>query len=633
MTSPTSLGQSNLTPTHIGGAPRRRSRRHGLLALFLAVGMIGVGCEWINPPPWQQEMNEEGTVDQPPPYNGPITNINEPIVTTDLPPGSSIEVVECVVLDMTHTPVTVGGMLGGDTQTCNTQVQVHLRGTGPLAGYDAMKFIPLVIQIDSAPRPYFAPFQSFDTRLIMVQGQIPPGDPDFDLLRITGGDMFGMPSPGHTTLTQLPGGQFSVDSFFDITYRVDFVGHPGGPFTGMSGSTTRTQHVQIGQSNPPLTLPPGVDFYTTHEPSQATFGGTSPLPPIPADFFYPGSEPFDGWVWPLRCDAPGLGGGNADTIIQRMGAATLPAIGSSADVPIELVQLSLQSVEPIQVPPSLREWDLRIGIEPVAAGTMHLTRDSNEGGTFTAELPVRPVFTFEPWEAGDPVLVLPSPTIITLVTAAPCQWSVNPPPGAPGGSGPGFYPVGEVNWAAPGLALRLGPATTIPSDADDATMFDMNADGEINGLDIQSAVQAILAGPVDPRFRKIDANTNGLFDAYDTQCLIANVLALPTGLDQFKWTNVDGAACDNSWRIIQNCPNIKKKLLIRAADVAESATECTVQWRRRTCAGVDKGEIHTMGAGDTTCVSVDRKDQIVVRCLTSPGTSCKISFKSTNKCP
>lgn len=31
-----------------------------------------------------------------------------------------------------------------------------------------------------------------------------------------------------------------ADSFFDITYRIDFVGAPGGALAGMSGSTTAT---------------------------------------------------------------------------------------------------------------------------------------------------------------------------------------------------------------------------------------------------------------------------------------------------------------------------------------------------------------------------------------------------------
>ena len=62
-----------------------------------------------------------------------------------------------------------------------------------------------------------------------IQGQIPAGDPDFDLLRVTAGTSFGMPSPGHTTLTRLPAsGNWNVDSFFDITYRIalDFSAGP-----------------------------------------------------------------------------------------------------------------------------------------------------------------------------------------------------------------------------------------------------------------------------------------------------------------------------------------------------------------------------------------------------------------------
>jgi len=72
------------------------------------------------------------------------------------------------------------------------------------------------------------------------------GDPDFDLLRITAGNGFGLPSPGHTTLTQQPGGNWAVDSFFDITYRIDSSANPGSPLGGMSGSTTATIRMSVG---------------------------------------------------------------------------------------------------------------------------------------------------------------------------------------------------------------------------------------------------------------------------------------------------------------------------------------------------------------------------------------------------
>ena len=54
------------------------------------------------------------------------------------------------------------------------------------------------------------------------------------------------PSPGHTTLTQIPGGKFAVDSFFDITYQITFQGCPGSMLDGMSGSTQSTLRMRTG---------------------------------------------------------------------------------------------------------------------------------------------------------------------------------------------------------------------------------------------------------------------------------------------------------------------------------------------------------------------------------------------------
>jgi hypothetical protein len=125
-------------------------------------------------------------------------------------------------------------------------MSMSLHGTGVLAGWDRTLQIPISFETHVAPRTPGAPVQSFATDMFKLQGQLPPGDPDFDLLRITAGDGFGLPSPGHTTLTQQPGSMWSVDSFFDITYRIDFVGHPGGHVGGMSGSTTGTIRMQTG---------------------------------------------------------------------------------------------------------------------------------------------------------------------------------------------------------------------------------------------------------------------------------------------------------------------------------------------------------------------------------------------------
>ncbi|HKQ48451.1 MAG TPA: hypothetical protein VJZ71_10310 [Phycisphaerae bacterium] len=138
-----------------------------------------------------------------------------------------------------------GGSLGGEKSCANSTLNLIMQGTGGLAGFNRNINIPVGLEIHAAPRTPFDPVQSFDTDMFRWFGQI-IGDPDFDLLRIVGGSDFGLPSPGHTTLTQLPGGQWAVDSFFDITYRIDFVGNPGGPLAGKSGSTTGTIRIATG---------------------------------------------------------------------------------------------------------------------------------------------------------------------------------------------------------------------------------------------------------------------------------------------------------------------------------------------------------------------------------------------------
>jgi len=138
-----------------------------------------------------------------------------------------------------------GGTLGGDTQTFSGDVELHMHGTGSMAGYTRTIVLPGSGISQTAQRGGGVSPQSFPTELISLASQI-VGDPDFDLLRVTAGGSFGMPSPGHTTLSLLPGGNWAVDSFFDIEYRIDFIGAPGGPFAGMSGSTTSSNRIRVG---------------------------------------------------------------------------------------------------------------------------------------------------------------------------------------------------------------------------------------------------------------------------------------------------------------------------------------------------------------------------------------------------
>ncbi|MCC7407822.1 MAG: hypothetical protein IT442_07100 [Phycisphaeraceae bacterium] len=195
--------------------------------------------------------NGMGTADLPPYgcyYEGqPLGGgVKEKMYVIDgLAPGTTVEISPRLYPSASGTEAP-GGTLGGDVQIDTEMIQMQLVGTGLLGGYGRTVSIPGVyVETYSAARVGGSPVQGFVTDLYLLQGQLPAGDPDFDLLRITAGTGFGMPSPGHTTLTQVGGDQWAIDSFFDITYRIDFVGKPGGVFAGQSGSTTGTLRMVV----------------------------------------------------------------------------------------------------------------------------------------------------------------------------------------------------------------------------------------------------------------------------------------------------------------------------------------------------------------------------------------------------
>ncbi len=127
--------------------------------------------------------------------------------------------------------------------------------------------------------------------------------------------------------------------------------------------------------------------------------------PLQADFFGPGSDPFDGGV-PADAKAleptPDCPGelGNTSMLIERKAIALLPVIPSSDVIDVEIIAMSLVSVNPITVTyngglnPEL--WNVEITLSPSLAstGTMTIRKEHANGGTFDAAILLQPYFTF-----------------------------------------------------------------------------------------------------------------------------------------------------------------------------------------------------------------------------------------------
>lgn len=156
----------------------------------------------------------------------------------------------------------------------------------------------------------------------------------------------------------------------------------------------------------------GSDMFTTS--SDGTWYDMSGAP-IPADFFGPGSDPFSSGVIDLVGDPFDPDGplGTTDTIVRRLDDAVgLECPAPNVVVDIEIVALSLKSIEPITVTynggqdPEL--WDVRVCLSdvPQAQGQMNIFQCTADGGWFDSSFPVQPKFVFTRVDSPSMVLVL-----------------------------------------------------------------------------------------------------------------------------------------------------------------------------------------------------------------------------------
>ncbi|MFW9817842.1 MAG: hypothetical protein ACFFEW_18145, partial [Candidatus Thorarchaeota archaeon] len=200
--------------------------------------------------------NGTGTADLPPVGCEYVDPYADWMIIDDLPEGTTIE-MDGILMDFVNITTGSGGSLGGEYQQYDATLDLTVSGTGDLAGFNRHLAVPVTLETHSAPRTPGDPVQSFATVIYQMQGQL-FGDPDFCELIVRAGNNLGLPGPGHTTLSELAGGDFAVESFFDVTYQIEFDGCPGSLLQDYSGITTATIRIETG-ALPPCAgnCPPG----------------------------------------------------------------------------------------------------------------------------------------------------------------------------------------------------------------------------------------------------------------------------------------------------------------------------------------------------------------------------------------
>jgi len=217
-----------------------------------------------------------GTVNLPPQGCGYVSPEDLHIMIDGLPAGTTIR-VSPEHNEFFNVITNPGGLLGGEMELFQSTLCMSMEGTGLLAGFNRNICMLMDTETHVGPRNPGDPVQTFPTEMFRLKGHI-FGDPDFDVLSIRGGSAFGLPSPGETTLTDQGGGTFNVDSFFDITYTIEFQGAPGSVLEGFGGVTTDTVRMGTGEPADPNPNP-------CTSPDDST--GTAVLPPPGCDYLSP----------------------------------------------------------------------------------------------------------------------------------------------------------------------------------------------------------------------------------------------------------------------------------------------------------------------------------------------------------
>lgn len=265
---------------------------------------------------------------------------------------------------------------------------------------------------------------------------------------------------------------------FTVTFKDTFGDDPNNGLWQWLG--VKANNVLFGQDQKPA-CQPNEDPWSTPDPiSEPSFTssivfGSADIPPMPADFFGPGSDPFDGEVTLVSTLTDPERAGMTDTKVQRSGPVNFPGVGfprNSEPVTVQITQLSLLSVDPVPVTfnggAQSEDFLMAMGLGPSQpVGVLSATLNSANGGTFTTTVPVNPVIAFVSQAAVDALVSnnLPmgeTPDSFFASELRILDWkTVNPPvqmgfdpsgPDTPFSTVPppgGFYNTLELNNAFP----------------------------------------------------------------------------------------------------------------------------------------------------------------------------------------